>query len=79
VWRSRDMQDLERLLYQYDLDADFESLLAQARQSVRNPRSGPRIVGLFRSMITVKSGEVGTPKAQQKIQAIKQITQAFGG
>ncbi len=79
VWRSRDMQDLERLLYQYDLDADFESLLAQAQQSVRNPRSGPRIVGLFRSMITVKSGEVGTPKAQQKIQAIKQITQAFGG
>lgn len=78
VWRSRNMDDLEKLLYQYDLDADFESLLSQAKQVIRNPRSGPRIIGLFRSMITVKSGEVGTPKGEQKIRATDMVTQAFG-
>ena len=77
VWRSRDIGDLQTLLYQYDLDTPFEDLLAQAQRTVQNPRSGPRIVGLFQSMITVKSGEVGTPKAQQKQQALAQIQRSF--
>lgn len=78
VWRSRDMDDLHTLLYQYDLDRNFEDLVAQAQNVIKNPRSGSRISGLFRSMITVKSGEVGTPKAQQKIAATRLIDQVFG-
>ena len=76
VWSSRDMKHVQALLYQYDLTADFESLLQQAERHLRNPRSGPRIRGLFRSMITVKSGEVGTPKAAQKEQALAAIQNA---
>lgn len=78
VWRSRNMDDLETLLYQYDLDQGFEDLVVQAQNVIKNPRSGSRISGLFRSMITVKSGEVGTPKAQQKIAATRLIDQVFG-
>jgi hypothetical protein len=77
VWTSRDMNDLAKLLYQYDLNASFEELLAQARKVVKNPRSGNRIMGVFKTMITVKSGEVGTPKAQQKIDATNKIEQVF--
>lgn len=73
VWRSRNMEDVAKLLYQYDLSDDFEGLLAQAERHIRNPRSGNRIRGLFRSMITVKSGEVGTPKARQKEAALAAI------
>lgn len=78
VWRSRNMNDLETLLYQYDLDQSFEDLVVQAQGVIKNPRSGARIAGLFRSMITVKSGEVDTPKAQQKIAATKLIDRVFG-
>lgn len=78
VWHSRDMDDLQTLLYQYDLDQGFEDLVVQAQNVIKNPRSGSRISGLFRSMITVKSGEVGTPKAHQKIAATRLIDQVFG-
>jgi hypothetical protein len=77
VWRSRDMGDLAKLLYQYDLNVSFEEMVAKAKQVVQNPRSGNRIVGMFKTMITVKSGEQGTAKAQQKIDATNKIEQAF--
>jgi hypothetical protein len=79
VWSSRDMNHLTRLLYQYDLNDSFEQMLAKAKQVVKNPRSGNRIVGMFKTMITVKSGEVGTPKGQQKIDATNKIERTFSG
>jgi hypothetical protein len=77
VWRSRNMNDLQKLLHQYDLSASFVDLLKQAKKVVKNPRSPHRIKGLFKSMITVKSGEVGTPKGEQKIRAQEMIDRAF--
>ena len=77
IWNSRDFSDLQKLLYQYDLDSDFNSLLAQSKKVIRNPRSNNRIRGVFDSMITVKSGEVGTAKGAGKEAASAQIAQTF--
>lgn len=78
VWTSRNFKDLEKLLYQYDLSLPFDKLLAQAKLKIKSPRSKQRISGVFRSMVSVKSGEVGTDKGRNKDIAIKKITQTFG-
>ena len=66
IWKSRNFKDLEKLLYQYNLSLPFDKLLAQAKSKLKSNRSGQRISGVFRSMVSVKSGEVGTDKAKGK-------------
>jgi hypothetical protein len=77
LWNSRDFDDIQKLLYQYNLDADFDQLLAQAKQVIKNPRSNARMQGVFSSMITVKSGEVGTAKGAGKEAALAKIQNTF--
>lgn len=77
IWTSRDFNDLQKILYQYDLNTDFDTLLAQAKAKIKNPRSSNRMQGVFSSMITVKSGEVGTPKGAGKEAALAKIQQTF--
>lgn len=77
IWRSKNFDDVRRLLYQYNLDSDFETLLQQAKKNIKNPRSNARIRGVFASMITVKSGEVGTAKGAGKVEALNKIVQMF--
>jgi hypothetical protein len=77
LWSSQDWNDVEKLLYQYDLSQDFETLLAQTKQTIRNPRSNNRLQGVFSSMITVKSGEVGTEKGAGKMAALDKIKKTF--
>jgi hypothetical protein len=55
----------------------FQDLLQAVKKTIRNPRSKNRIQGIFSSMITVKSGEVGTPKGTGKEQALDAIHKAF--
>ena len=69
VWNSNNFEDLRTLLYQYDIDAGFDVLLQKVKQTINNPRSRHRLQGIFNSMITVKSGEVNTPKGYGKIAA----------
>lgn len=78
IWKSCNFNDVYKLLYQYDLDADFDDLLSQCVKTLKNPRSSKRIQGVFSSMITVKSGEVGTAKGAKKEEALEKIKQAFG-
>ena len=78
VWTSRNFEDLKKILYQFDLNASFEDLIKQAKQKLKNPRSGGRMKGVFTSMISVKSGEVGTPKGADKQAAIKKVLDIFG-
>ena len=78
IWTSRDYDDLSKLLYQYDINASFDDLLAQSKQIIKNPRSNNRMQGVFNSMITVKSGEVGTAKGAGKIAASQKVAQTFG-
>jgi hypothetical protein len=78
VWQSQNFNDLQKILYQYDLDQDFAGLLAQVKSKIRNPRSSQRIKGVFASMITVKSGEQGTAKGAGKEAALAKIDQTLG-
>ena len=78
IWNSKNFDDVATLLYQYDLKAGFENLLQQTKQNIRNPRSNQRMQGVFSSMISVKSGEVGTAKGAGKEAALAKVQQAFG-
>ena len=78
LWRSSNYNDVHTLLNEYDLNANFDNLLAQVRRTIRNPRSAHRIIGIFSSMITVKSGEVGTAKGQEKVESLDKIRKALG-
>jgi hypothetical protein len=77
IWTSKNFDEVHKLLYQYELDSDFSSLLAQTKSTIKNPRSSNRIKGVFDSMITVKSGEVGTAKAAGKQAASSAVHQTF--
>jgi len=83
VWSSTNWSDVESLLKRYRLDLDFEKLLKQVSRKLKNPRSRRRIPGIFKSMITVKSGEVGTPKGDNKERALAQVqsimVEQYGG
>ena len=78
IWVSKNFDDVQKLLYQYDLNQNFDSLLMQAKHTIKNPRSPQRIKGVFSSMITVKSGEVGTAKGAGKEAALAKINQTLG-
>ena len=78
IWTSRNFDDLNTLLYQYDLNSSFDDLLSQSKRVIKNPRSNNRMQGVFNSMITVKSGEVGTAKGAGKIAASQKVAQTFG-
>ena len=73
IWRSKDFNLLQKLLYQYDLTSDFESLLEMTKETIKNPRSVRRILGVFSAVITVKSGEVGTLKGASKEEALQRL------
>ena len=54
--------------------ATFEELLEQIKEKDwKSSRALKRIVGTFKSMISVKSGEVGTPKGEKKERAIESM------
>jgi hypothetical protein len=78
LWTSRSFEDLQKLLYQFDLDLPFDQLLAQSKQVLKNPRSNNRMQGVFGSMISVKSGEVGTAKGAEKTSALDKVKSTFG-
>jgi hypothetical protein len=75
VWSSTTYSDLQTILYQYHLDTNFSQLLEKIKQNIKNPRSSNRIKGIFSSMITVKSGEIGTAKGDEKVEATNQVNQ----
>lgn len=72
-WQSQNWNDVKKLLWQYDLDKSFAELLLDVKNTIENPRSAKRIMGLFKSMVSVKSGEVGTPKGEIKEKALTQV------
>ena len=78
VWKSRDFNDLEKILYQFNIHTTFEDLIKQAKNKLKNPRSSARMQGVFSSMISVKSGEVGTPKGADKTAALNKVRNIFG-
>ena len=73
VWKSSRWEDKVKLLSNYDLNTDFEDLLQQFKHKAKNPRSKNRVKGVFKSMLSVKSGEVNTPKADEKDKSLNQV------
>jgi hypothetical protein len=78
VWKNNGWQAVVKLLKSYDLSLSFDDLLATIKKKLKNPRSGKRITGVFKSMISVKSGEVGTEKGQNKTDAIQKVSSVLG-
>lgn len=72
-WTSQNWDDVKKLLGHYNLDKSFSELLIDVKNTIVNPRSAKRIMGLFKSMVSVKSGEVGTPKGEIKERALTQV------
>jgi hypothetical protein len=72
-WATQDWNDVKSLLWPYDLDLPFHELLLNVRNTLKHPRSAKRVMGLFKSMVSVKSGEVGTPKGEIKERALTQV------
>lgn len=77
IWKSNNWSDVQNLLKDFDLNQPFEKLLDQVARSLTNPRSKNRVAGIFRSMVSVKSGEVGTPKGDSKEKALSQVAQTL--
>lgn len=77
VWSSEKWDDVILLLKDYNLNSDFNSLLSTIKSKIKNKRSSNRILGIFTSMISVKSGEVGTEKGMQKLRAISDVENTF--
>lgn len=75
VWNSADWSKVESLLHNFDLQQTFEELLEEISIKLKNSRSKNRISGLFKSMVSVKSGEVGTPKGAAKEAALQKVSQ----
>ena len=77
LWKSINFNDVAKLLYQYNINESFESLLKDAKEKLKNPRSKFRMTGIFNSLITVKSGEVGTKKGESKTIAQNKVKNTF--
>ena len=75
VWSSADWNKVEDLLQNFDLQGTFEELLEEISTKLKNSRSKNRVSGVFRSMVSVKSGEVGTPKGANKEAALQKVSQ----
>lgn len=77
VWTSRDWNVLKDILFKFNLDLSFEDLVKEVKPKIKNPRSAKRIHGLFSSMVSIKSGEVGTNKGAVKQKALDLIQKTF--
>ena len=70
LWKSNNWNDVVSLLRNYDLTKSFDDLLPDVQASLKHPTSKDRVKGVFNAMVSIKSGEVGTPKADRKQETI---------
>jgi len=73
VWSTTDWNTIKTLFDGYNITGTFEELLNDLARSLKNPRSKQRIKGIFKSMVTVKSGEIGTAKGDTKEKALAAV------
>jgi nicotinic acid mononucleotide adenylyltransferase len=72
VWKSSNWGDVKKLLTAYNIDQSFKDLVSDLKK-LKNPRSKNRIKGIFKSMVSIKSGEVNTPKGDNKQMALDTV------
>jgi cytidyltransferase-like protein len=73
AWKTSDWNKIKLLFQNYNIDSDFSTLLSDLSKKLTNPRSKNRIKGIFKSMVSIKSGEVGTPKGDNKQKALDSV------
>ena len=73
LWKSNNWNDVVSLLRNYDLTKSFNDLLPDVQASLKHPTSKQRVKGVFNAMVSIKSGEVGTPKADRKQETINMV------
>ena len=66
MWKSSNWNTVKRLFDNYNINSDFKTLLKDLSSKLKNERSKNRIKGIFKSMVSIKSGEVGTLKGDNK-------------
>lgn len=71
IWKTTNWSSIKTLLDGFDYDGGFEPFLDQL--SKLSDRSKRRIKGIFNSMVSIKSGEVGTPKGENKQKALDKV------
>jgi hypothetical protein len=72
VWKSSNWSDVKKLLSNYNIDQPFNNLVSDLKK-LKNVRSKNRIKGIFKSMVSIKSGEVNTPKGDNKQMALDTV------
>lgn len=75
VWSTTAWGTIKILFKGFNIDGSFEDLLDDVARKLTNARSKNRIAGIFKSMVTVKSGEVGTAKGKGKEDALEKVAQ----
>jgi hypothetical protein len=81
VWKSSNWSDVKKLLATYNIDQSFKDLVSDLKK-LKNPRSKNRIKGIFKSMVSIKSGEVNTPKGDNKqmaLDTVAMLEKKYGG
>ena len=73
VWKTSNWSNIKKLFTNYKIDGNFEDLLNDIASKVKNPRSKNRIKGIFNSMVSIKSGEIGTSKGDNKQKSLDKV------
>ena len=77
VWSTTNWGTIKILFKNFNINGSFEDLLDDIARRLTNARSKNRIAGIFKSMVTVKSGEVGTAKGAGKEAALEKVAQTL--
>jgi len=77
IWSSTNWNHVKSVLYTANLALDFEELIVNCKKVFKSDRANTRINGIFNSMVSVKSGEVGKAKGVRKEECKFLINQAF--
>jgi hypothetical protein len=77
IWSTTNWGTIKILFRGFNIDGSFEDLLDDIARKLTNARSKNRVAGIFKSMISVKSGEVGTAKGKGKEDALEKVAQTL--
>lgn len=77
VWSTANWGTIKILFKNFNIDGSFEDLLDDISRRLTNARSKNRVAGIFKSMVSVKSGEVGTAKGAGKEAALEKVAQTL--
>jgi hypothetical protein len=77
IWSTTNWGTIKILFRGFNINGSFEDLLDDIARKLTNARSKNRVAGIFKSMISVKSGEVGTAKGAGKEAALEKVAQTL--